>query len=224
MRIYLRRRTFIQSRSTSNSFAIAFRHASKRALFALVLLVGAELSGCSANGVDAATGFVQSAPGQFFAPPNMRKPAPNLSGTTFTGAKISLASMRGKVVVVNFWASWCPPCRAEAPALGQLSSKNPTVDFIGINSKDKPAPAKAFIADHPLGYPNIYDQNGILSAGWPAAVGLPLTYVIDPNGDIAARITGGVTIENLGSTLDRLRAEATPAPSTTPHVTSSKPT
>jgi thiol-disulfide isomerase/thioredoxin len=181
---------------------------------ALAIGVGAAgLTGCStsANTADASGGgtfgFVQQAAGQDFAPLGKRKPAPALSGTTLAGKSLSLASLHGKIVVVNFWASWCAPCRAEAPNLVQLSTQNPKVAFLGVDEKEEASPAEAFIQDHNITYPSLVDKLGTLAAHWPVAVGLPSTFVIDPNGDIAARFTGGVTVDSLGQVLTKLQAE-----------------
>jgi thiol-disulfide isomerase/thioredoxin len=170
------------------------------------------LSGCSssANKVDASTGtfkFVQQAPGQSFTELGHRKAAPDLAGTTLTGTKLDLASFRGKVVVVNFWASWCAPCRAETPNLIQLAAQKPDVAFLGVNERDPLSPAQAFVRANKVTYPSIIDKYGTLSAHWPVAVALPTTFVLDAKGDIAARFAGGVTATNLGPVLDKLAAE-----------------
>ncbi|MBL7488451.1 TlpA family protein disulfide reductase [Frankia sp. AgB1.9] len=170
------------------------------------------LFGCSssANKVDASTGtfkFVQQAPGQSFTELGHRKAAPDLAGTTLNGTKLDLASFRGKIVVVNFWASWCSPCRAETPNLLQVSAQKPDVAFLGVNERDPTSPAQAFVRDHKVTYPSIIDKYGTLSAHWPVAVALPTTFVLDPKGDIAARFAGGVTAQTLGPVLDKLAAE-----------------
>jgi thiol-disulfide isomerase/thioredoxin len=170
------------------------------------------LTGCSssANHVDASTGtfkFVQQAPGQSFTEQGQRKAAPKLSGTTLTDTKLDLASLRGKVVVVNFWASWCSPCRAETPNLVQLSAQKPDVAFLGVDEREDASPAQAFVRDYKVTYPSIIDKYGTLAAHWPVAVALPTTFVLDRDGDVAARFAGGVTATNLGPVLDKLAAE-----------------
>ncbi|ADP84284.1 TlpA family protein disulfide reductase [Pseudofrankia inefficax] len=170
------------------------------------------LSGCSssANKVDASTGtfkFVPQAPGQDFAELGHRKAAPNLAGTTLTGTKLDLASFRGKIVVVNFWASWCSPCRAETPNLLQVSAQKPDVAFLGVDEREDVSPAQAFVRSYKVTYPSIVDKLGTLAAHWPVAVALPTTFVLDRNGDIAARFAGGVTAQSLGPVLDKLAAE-----------------
>ena len=182
------------------------------AMPALALAAGLVMSGCSssANKSDATLGgfgFVQQSAGEAFAAEGDRKAAPDLSGSTLAGAKLNLASLRGKIVVVNFWASWCAPCRAETPNLVQLAAQKPNIAFIGVNEKDDPSAAKAFVKDNNVLYPSVVDKLGTLAAHWPVAVGLPTTFVLDPKGDIAARFTAGVTTDTLGPVLTRLAAE-----------------
>ncbi|WP_308301177.1 TlpA disulfide reductase family protein [Frankia sp. Mgl5] len=183
------------------------------AVVAAVLLVGGGLAACSANAskVDATGGggygFVQQAPGQDFVPAADRREPPGMSGATLDGSQLDLASLRGKPVVVNFWASWCAPCRAETPGLVTLSGRNSDVAFVGVNEKDNASSAKAFTRDFKVGYPSIVDRLGTLAAGWPVAPGLPSTFVLDADGRIAARFTGGVLPAELTTVLERLRTE-----------------
>lgn len=142
-----------------------------------------------------------------------RRPvAPVVSGTTLTGKKLSLAAYRGEVVVVNFWGSWCPPCRAEAPALGTLSRQLASrgVRFVGVDIRDEPDAAQAFMQDFNVSYPSLNDPNGEISLLFrntvpPAAI--PSTIVIDRSGRIAARIVGGVTYTNLRALITNIAAE-----------------
>ncbi|ABD09894.1 MULTISPECIES: TlpA family protein disulfide reductase [Frankia] len=190
------------------------RRAGRIALAAVALAAAGLLAACSpgANSVDATGGggygFVQQAAGQDFAAPGNRHPAPPLSGKTLDGTSLDLSSYRGKIVVINFWASWCAPCRAETPGLVQLAKDNPTVAFLGVNEKDTVSGAKAFTQDFGRSYPSIVDKLGTLAAGWPVAPGLPSTFVLDQNGRIAARFTGGVLPDDLKPALSRLQAEA----------------
>ncbi|ONH29920.1 oxidoreductase [Pseudofrankia asymbiotica] len=180
---------------------------------ALALAVGLGLSGCStgSNPVDAtgggSFGFVQQSAGQDFVPPAERKPAPELAGDTLTGEKLDVASLRGKPVVINFWASWCAPCREETPHLVELARQRPGVEFVGVNEEPRTSPGLAFARDYSVSYPSISDKNGILSAGWPISLGLPSTVVLDAKGQIAARFTGPVSSEGLAGVLDQMAAE-----------------
>jgi thiol-disulfide isomerase/thioredoxin len=180
---------------------------------ALTLGGGLALGACSTgnNAVDATAGgsfgFVQQAPGQDYAAQGHRQAAPTLSGKTLSGTTLNVASLRGKIVVVNFWASWCPPCRAETPALVKLAAANPNIDFVGVNSRDANSPATAFVDDNHVPYPSIVDDLGTLAAHWPAPPALPSTFVLDPSGDVAARFSAGVTADSLGKVLKQLAAE-----------------
>ncbi|MCM3922662.1 TlpA family protein disulfide reductase [Frankia sp. AiPs1] len=183
-------------------------------LAAVAVSVAGLVAACSGGGgtVDATGGggfnFVQQSAGKDFVPAADRHEAPKLAGKNLDGAAFDVASLRGKIVVVNFWASWCAPCRAETPGLVQLSKANPTVAFLGVNEKD-PSGARAFVRDNGVTYPSIVDRLGTLAAGWPVAPGLPSTFVVDANGRIAARFTGPVVPEDdLKPVLTRLQAEA----------------
>lgn len=180
---------------------------------ATVLLAGGGLAACStdAGSVDATGGggygFVQQAPGQDFVAVADRREPPTLAGETLAGDQLDIASLRGRPVVLNFWASWCAPCRAETPGLVTLAADNPDVAFVGVNSKDEPSSGRAFARDYKVTYPSISDRIGTLSAGWPISIGLPSTVILDDQGRIAARFTGGVVPEELTAVLARLRTE-----------------
>jgi cytochrome c biogenesis protein CcmG/thiol:disulfide interchange protein DsbE len=95
----------------------------------------------------------------------VNRPAPDFTLTTFDGAKISIADLRGKPVVINFWASWCPPCRVEAPLLEQAwgAFKERGVSFLGVDIQDKKEDALAYIREFGVTYPNGPDPTGEIS-------------------------------------------------------------
>lgn len=135
-------------------------------------------------------------------PPADRKAAPVLTGTSLTGTRVSTGTYRGKVVVVNFWASWCAPCRSEAPSLQAVQTKTKAagVQFVGVNFKDSKSNAQVFAQEFHLGYPSIYDQPGETALAFrgdlpPQAV--PSTIVVDRHGRVAARIIGETTYTRL---------------------------
>jgi thiol-disulfide isomerase/thioredoxin len=138
--------------------------------------------------------------------------APKVSGTSLTGKPLSLASYRGDVIVLNFWGSWCAPCRNEAPALGALARQmaGRGVRFVGVDIRDEPDAALAFMQDFNIGYPSFNDPNDQIAlefqgAATPAAI--PSTIVIDRTGRIAARIIGGITYNSLKALLTNVAAE-----------------
>ena len=138
--------------------------------------------------------------------------APKVSGTSIAGKPLSLATYRGDVIVLNFWGSWCAPCRAEAPALGTLARQlaKSGVRFVGVDIRDEPDAALAFMQDFNIGYPSFNDPNDQIAlqfqgAATPAAI--PSTIVIDRSGRIAARIIGGTTYSSLKPLLLKVAAE-----------------
>lgn len=117
--------------------------------------------------------------------------APSLTLTLFDGKLIKLADFRGKTVLVNFWASWCVPCRAEASALESAwqKHKDKGVIFLGVNTQDKEEDAKAFIKEFGITYLNGQDRNGNIAVGYDVW-GIPQTFFIDPQGRIIYQHAG----------------------------------
>lgn len=126
--------------------------------------------------------------------PADRKAAPILEGEDLNGKPLSTADFSGKTIVVNLWGAWCPPCRAEAPALKKVSqeyaAKN--VQFVGILTRSPdPSSAIAFNRRKGITYPSFADQGGRLELGFVKSLptqAIPTTWVIDSNGRVAARI------------------------------------
>lgn len=128
-----------------------------------------------------------------------RRPASSFTLTTFDGQPLSLEGYRGKTVVLNFWASWCPPCREEAPVLRQFAARHAGGDIVllGIDVWDTEADARAFLAEFGLTYPNALDVEGRVSIEYGVA-GVPETYVIGPDGRLLGKYTGPVkSVEHL---------------------------
>jgi thiol-disulfide isomerase/thioredoxin len=125
-----------------------------------------------------------------------------VSGTTLTGQHLNLDSYKGDTVVLNFWGSWCDPCRAEAPALGTLARQlQPDgVRFVGIDIRDETAAALSFMQNFNVSYPSLNDPNDEIALEFHSTVppaAIPTTLIIDRNGRIAARIFGASTYAEL---------------------------
>jgi peroxiredoxin len=153
--------------------------------------------------------FVGHAYESAFFKVGQRPMAPKVSGTTVTGAHLSLSSYRGDTIVLNFWGSWCSPCRAEAPALAtlarQLQPKH--VQFVGVDIQDEPDSAKAFMQSFNVGYPSLSDPDDQIALDFHSTVppaAIPTTLVIDRDGRIAARIFGPATYKELKSVVDQV--------------------
>jgi cytochrome c biogenesis protein CcmG/thiol:disulfide interchange protein DsbE len=160
--------------------------------FPLVALAGVlALLALLAYGI-AQNGTSQSIDSQLAA--GKRPPAPDVSLPKLDGGgSVPLSSYRGKVVVLNFWASWCPPCKQEAPVLSRwqkrLSGAGGTI--VGVDVLDVSSDAERFIAAHKLDFPHLRDQDGSRLKSFEV-VGYPETIVLDRKGRIAATSRGVV--------------------------------
>ena len=133
-------------------------------------------------------------------------PAPDFTLTTFDGQTISLSDYRGQVVVINFWASWCPPCRDEAPVLERLwrRYRDQGVMFIGVDYIDTEREARAYIAEFDITYPNGPDL-GSRAANDYHIQGVPETFFVTKAGRIAHVHIGALDEGTLVSWIERLR-------------------
>ena len=134
--------------------------------------------------------------------------SPEFQPTLFDGRQVPRVDLEGKVVVVNFWASWCGPCREEMPELQQiwLHYRDRPVVFIGITMHgDDVAAAQAVLRELAVTYPNGADSDGSL-AETLKVVGLPNTFVFGPDGKQVRRFVGPVTRERLEVLLDQALA------------------
>jgi cytochrome c biogenesis protein CcmG/thiol:disulfide interchange protein DsbE len=139
--------------------------------------------------------------------PLVGKPAPAVAGTTFTGGSASLASMHGRWVLVNFFASWCEACQTEEPQLEQFlysrhAGEHPAV--LGVLYGDSLADGKSFQRQEGATWPSLVDSQAIVDYGVGA---LPRSFLVDPQGRVVASIVGSVT----SAGLDQLIAAAGPA-------------
>jgi thiol-disulfide isomerase/thioredoxin len=179
------------------------RHTAVR--IALALVATMMLVSCTRTGADEQTqsagqvGYPTVPRNLTRIPPDQRQELPTVSGPALgSNQTISTRDYRGKVVVINVWGSWCPPCRKEAPDL-QAASVETTADaqFVGITSKDyDPAPAEAFVRSFKITYPSIYDPTGkvlLAFAGELPPSAIPSTMIIDREGRLAVRVLSEVS-------------------------------
>lgn len=188
-------------------------------LIACAVVLTPILAGCGAGAGDPAAGseqaFVAGDGSITEVPMDQRRPAPDLRGTTLAGDEFVLAEQRDDVVVLNVWASWCAPCRSEAPALAEVAEETAGkgVVFAGLVTRDSEASARAFVDRFALDYPHVIDADGALQMQFrdnlpPQAI--PSTLIIDQQGRIAARVLGEVSAPTLRSLIERVREGAGP--------------
>lgn len=135
--------------------------------------------------------------------PLVGRPAPAFTLPVVDGgSEVRLADLRGRVVVVNFWASWCVPCREEAQALEAVWQRYRAggLSMVGVNIQDRRAAAREFLDATRPSYPNVVDATGATSIAY-GIYGVPETFVIDRDGRIRARHVGAITAEALAAHL-----------------------
>ena len=171
------------------------------------LIMGALLTSCGGGGTSSSQeSFVAGNGSVTFINSDKRVEAPELFGMTLSGSNYKFNG--GQVAVVNVWASWCSPCRAEAPTLVALATKYSDVAFMGILTRDNPATAEAFQRRFALPYPTFIDDSLLIGfKGSLQANAIPSTVVIDKKGRVAARISGEVTVAALSDLIERVSAE-----------------
>lgn len=176
-------------------------------LLTAALATGA-LAGCGGGGNWAAKcttkdRVVECAPGQ-------RTPVKDVKGDLLDGTSYDLASDKGKVVVVNFWGSWCAPCRAEADDLEKTyqETQSKGVAFLGIDSRDDKDAAKAFVRGRST-YPSIYDFDGKVALQFDVTqTATPQTLILDRQGRIAYAIRDATVYTELLPMVQKVAAEA----------------
>jgi thiol-disulfide isomerase/thioredoxin len=183
------------------------------AAFALAV-TACSTSTASSNGAGSGANYVGGTGEISVIEQGHRVPAPQLGGKSVEGRRLSLADYKGKVVVVNIWGSWCPPCRAEAPHLAKVAKETAPqgVQFVGINTRDlQTAQAKAFEKEFGIPFPSFYDPSGDLVLRFPKGSvnpqAIPSTLIIDRQGRIAVRALKELGADELHSVLDPVIAE-----------------
>lgn len=195
--------------------------ASRAAVLTAVVAVGAlTLSACDGadsgkSGGGGDTNFVAGTGGISTAAKGKRTAPKELAGETLEGRRLDVADLKGKVVVMNVWGSWCAPCRAEAPHFAKVSreTKAKGVEFVGINTRDaNKGQAVTFEEDYGIDYPSLYDPMGkLIVNGFPRGSlmpqAIPSTIVLDREGKIAARALKALDADELHKIIDPLIAE-----------------
>lgn len=137
-------------------------------------------------------------------------PAPNFELPSLQGGEpIALSSLRGNVVVLNFWASWCAPCRREAPGLRRVSERYAVegVRILGVDFLDSEVDGRAFVKEFGLPYPSVSDTAGSLADDY-GLIGFPTTFIIDPGGTIRYRFVGYLDEDVLEEALNDVLSRA----------------
>lgn len=183
-------------------------------LGAVMLAVTACTGGAIAENNPQSSGqnFVGASYNSQYFKPGSRPVAPSVTGTTLTGQRFSLAADHGNLVVINFWGSWCAPCRAEAPALVSLAAhfSHDPVRIVGDDVHDYPAAAKAFEHTFSVPYQSLNDPGADVALAFHGSVppiAIPSTLVIDRSGHIAGIVVGQITYNGLRSLIDKVLAE-----------------
>jgi thiol-disulfide isomerase/thioredoxin len=140
-----------------------------------------------------------------------RSAVTGVTGTLLDGSSFDLAQWRGRVVVVNFWDSWCKPYEAEAQSLEQVyrDDRDKGVEFLGVDVRDNSPQADAFIQRHHISYPNLFDESNVTALrfqGLPPNA-TPTTIVLDRQGRIAARHSGAILYSQLRDLVARALRE-----------------
>lgn len=139
--------------------------------------------------------------------------APEFSGTTIDGQTVALSDLDGKLVVVNVFASWCGPCRAETPHLVEIYDEldRDEVEFVGLNLQETPGAVQTFKEEFSIEYPLLLNEGGEITNIY-SPIGLPTTWFIDREGIVRFTFSGPLTKESLQVILDDVAAGREPDP------------
>jgi cytochrome c biogenesis protein CcmG/thiol:disulfide interchange protein DsbE len=138
-------------------------------------------------------------------PPQVGDPVPQFELTAFDGGSMNLSDHQGQVVIVNFFASWCIPCREEAADLESAWRlyDGKDVQFFGIAYKDARSKAQAFLDEFGVTYPSAFDAGNRVARAY-GLTGVPETYVVDQDGHLVRHFLGAITQAELGREIDAL--------------------
>jgi peroxiredoxin len=179
------------------------------AVLAAALLAAGALTACGSESWEKKC--KTSAAGVITCRPDQRPTARDVTGRLLDGGAYDVAADRGKVVVVNFWGSWCSPCRAEAADLQKTyaATKSQGVTFLGVNSRDDRDAAKAFERGR-VTYPSIYDPDARVALSFDVTqVSTPSTLILDRQGRIAVALRRSTTVTELRPLVEQVATEGT---------------
>jgi thiol-disulfide isomerase/thioredoxin len=142
------------------------------------------------------------------ADPLLHKPAPTFVRDDLNKHGVDLAAYRGKVVLLNFWATWCVPCQAEMPRFVDWQTRygSDGLQVVGVSMDDDSAPVAELMRKHPVNYPVVMGDEQI-GTSYGGILGLPVTFLIDRQGNIAARYKGEINLDGLERDLQHLLRE-----------------
>jgi peroxiredoxin len=185
----------------------------------VLLLAAVALTGCTSGegtAVDVNNGgefrFVAGTTAGEVIPVAERASAPEFTGTLLDGAEFSSTDLAGDVAVLNFWGSWCAPCRVETPEFQEVYTEvaDSGVQFLGLNVKDQEQFAEAFVDSKGITFTSLFDPKGEVALAfrdYPASA-IPSTIVLDRESRVAAVYTGEVRQDDLRTVLAELTGEA----------------
>ena len=125
--------------------------------------------------------------------------------TTLDGHPLRLSDLRGSIVMIDFWSSWCPPCRSEAPILAEAYERWSAlgVEFVGISIWDTEGDVRDFVEQHGIKYPNAVDEDGQIAVEFGVR-GIPEKFFVSPEGEIVRKINGPNTSQSLDEVLTQM--------------------
>lgn len=184
----------------------------RRLIVALALTLSLAACGSDPAATSSDTGFVAGDGSVVVLDAAERTAAPVVEGATLDGEAWSSADALGEVLVLNVWASWCAPCRAEAPDLESAwqQTRDDGVQFVGLNTRDSDAAARAYVKRFAITYPSLIDTDGSLQLRFRETLppqAIPSTLVVDRQGRVAARFLGVVDEQTLTAIVRDVAAE-----------------
>ena len=129
--------------------------------------------------------------------------APDFTLPNMSDNEVSLYDFQGQRIFLNFWASWCPPCKAEMPAIQKLYKNNEEIKVLTVNTQESKDKVFDFLMSNNYSFPTLLDKNGSVTGGKYLVRGIPTTFIIDKEGIIKARHSGALTYEQMQDLLQQ---------------------